>query len=44
MDIDPDVFWNLTMREFQLKQRGYLERLEDEQILQKKTRIKKKRK
>jgi|TARA_R110000851_G_scaffold2992_2_gene12115 hypothetical protein len=32
MDINPDVFWNLTMREFQLKQRGYLERLEDEQI------------
>jgi len=32
MDINPEDFWNLTMREFQLKQRGYLERLEDEQI------------
>ena len=32
MNLIPSVFWNMTFREFILAQRGYLERLEDEQI------------
>ena len=28
----PDEFWDITMRAFLLKQRGYLEAIEDEQI------------
>jgi len=28
----PEQFWNLTMREFRLMQKGYLKKLEDEQI------------
>ena len=32
MNIGVDEFWNMTMREFILKQRGYLNALEDEQI------------
>ena len=28
----PEQFWDLTMREFRLMQKGYLKKLEDEQI------------
>jgi hypothetical protein len=32
MNMTPDEFWDITMRAFLLKQRGYLEAIEDEQI------------
>ena len=32
MDLIPDIFWNMTMRQYLLKQKGYLQKLEDEQI------------
>jgi hypothetical protein len=28
----PDQFWDLTMRDFRVMQKGYLQRLEDEQM------------
>ena len=34
MKIDPNVFWEMTMRQFLLAQKGYLESIEDEQIHQ----------
>lgn len=32
MDLSPDIFWDMTMRQYILKQNGYLQKLEDEQI------------
>ena len=32
MDISPDIFWDMTMRQYILKQNGYLQKIEDEQI------------
>jgi hypothetical protein len=32
MNISPNEFWDMTMREYVLKQRGYISAIEDEQI------------
>ena len=32
MNIDPESFWNMTMRQFRLKQIGYLEAQEEQRI------------
>jgi hypothetical protein len=34
MKIQPDVFWEMTMRQFILAQKGYLDALQDDQIHQ----------